>query len=334
MSNTVDYIIVGQGLIGSLLAIKLLDKGKRIIVFDNGHKSASSKVAAGIINPITGRKYVKSWMIDQLLPVALKTYQEISSQLNIEILHTLNVIRSLNSVREENDWEARLGDPEYQAYMAQSTDFSPGASLEASLAYGEITKAYRIDLPLFIATVRKKLIAKGLLITEEFDHNALVLGSTLAYKQVQSRNIVFCEGAKVADNPLFCDKDWRPVKGEILIIHAPDLQLQKNLRHNLFITPLGEHHYWVGANYIKDFEDDEPTQAEYTRLLEMLKKIVKTDFEVIDHLAGIRPATKSRRPILGRHTDHDNIFLINGMGAKGASLGPYWVNQFIRTNCP
>ncbi|MFZ9412615.1 MAG: FAD-dependent oxidoreductase, partial [Opitutales bacterium] len=50
-------MIVGQGLAGSLLAQELRRRGRKVHVVDDGWKSASSQVAAGLMTPLTGRRF-------------------------------------------------------------------------------------------------------------------------------------------------------------------------------------------------------------------------------------------------------------------------------------
>ena len=67
-------LIVGQGIAGTVLSYKLSQRNISHKVLDNNHQSAATHAAAGLINPITGRNYVKSWMIDDLLPEACLLY--------------------------------------------------------------------------------------------------------------------------------------------------------------------------------------------------------------------------------------------------------------------
>jgi len=53
----VDFLIVGQGLAGSLLAKELLRRGRTVHVVDDRWKSSSSQVAAGLMTPLTGRRF-------------------------------------------------------------------------------------------------------------------------------------------------------------------------------------------------------------------------------------------------------------------------------------
>ncbi|MEL7021711.1 MAG: hypothetical protein AAGK47_08885, partial [Bacteroidota bacterium] len=40
-----------------------------------------------------------------------------------------------------------------------------------------------------------------------------------------------------------------------------------------------------------------------------------------------RPTVKDRRPFLGKHPDFSRLAIFNGLGTKGASLGPYFAQQ-------
>jgi glycine/D-amino acid oxidase-like deaminating enzyme len=53
----VDFLIIGQGLAGSLLVRSLRSRGCRVAVVDDRWQSAASQVAAGLMTPLTGRRF-------------------------------------------------------------------------------------------------------------------------------------------------------------------------------------------------------------------------------------------------------------------------------------
>lgn len=91
-----DFIIAGQGLAGSLLAWFLLKQGSTILVVDDGFQASSSRVAAGIIHPITGRRLVKTWQADTLIPFAFNCYREMESTLDSKFLMKLGYLKLLH----------------------------------------------------------------------------------------------------------------------------------------------------------------------------------------------------------------------------------------------
>jgi len=50
---------------------------------------------------------------------------------------------------------------------------------------------------------------------------------------------------------------------------------------------------------------------------------------LITHDWGIRPATRDRKPFLGRHPVHHQVYVFNGFGAKGVSLVPYFSTEML-----
>ena len=112
-----DVLIIGQGLAGTLLTRLLLKAGKTVQIIDAGHHGSSTKVAAGIVNPITGRRFVKSWLFSDLYPVAEKMYREIEQETGLELFHRKKIIRVLTTAEQENEWHSRSAWPEMKPHM-------------------------------------------------------------------------------------------------------------------------------------------------------------------------------------------------------------------------
>ncbi|MEL6925977.1 MAG: FAD-dependent oxidoreductase, partial [Bacteroidota bacterium] len=85
--------------------------------------------------------------------------------------------------------------------------------------------------------------------------------------------------------------------------------------------------YWIGSTYEREFEDEQPTAHGKAHLAEALENILSVPFEILEHRAAIRPTVMDRRPLLGTHASYPQLSIFNGLGAKGASLGPYWSNE-------
>lgn len=326
-----EYLIIGQGLAGTLIARELLNEGKTVLLLDDEHASSSSKVAAGIINPITGRNYVKSWMIDLLLAEANHTYEQISSSLAINAHRQLPILRSLHSPKEENMWSERLNDPIYERYV--SKDYEANERLldmiNAPLSFGVINNALQVDLASIISSFRTKMIKEEKLITCKFDFAKLQVSPKVRYEDIKADKIIFCEGAKVIENPYFNYLPFDPVKGEVLIINIKDGFQGVNLRDRQFITPIGNDLYWCGSGYKWKFENDKPSSEGKEDIKQQLDQILKVPYEIMEHKAAVRPATKSRKPLMGRHPKYDNVYIFNGLGTKGSTLGPYFAKEFI-----
>ena len=329
-SKEVDFIIVGQGLAGSLLAYLLLKKGKSIVVFDNHHKNSSSKVAAGIINPITGRRFVKSWMFDELRAFNEPFYKSFESDFGIEIFSDRKVYRILQKTKDVNEWNSRSAIEGYEEYMKLEDNCeSLKQKIHFSESVGVIRHAAQVNLPLLLQTMFEHLKNQDLIFSQEFDYKEVVIkNESVTYGNFTSKKIIFCEGQRGRFNPFFDYLPFEVSKGEILHVKIPGLKTENIIKDKLILTPLGYDQYWCGSNYEWNSKDDKPTKLIRKDFVKKLKQSLKIDFEVSDHLAAIRPTVKDRRPFLGIHPKYQQLAIFNGLGTKGASLGPYWANYF------
>jgi len=339
--QSVDYLIVGQGLAGTLIGWHLEQNGQTVYFVDPAHAHAASKVAAGLINPITGRRMVKSWLIDDLLPKARDTYQAIEQQFNISVMHPKPIIRVFLENGEVNLWDERSRDPLFERYATSVSESDGGAftSILDQPSLGETKQSLQIDLPLLIGTLRNYWLEKECLLTEQFDFEAMhLLPEGIQYKQIKAKQIIFCEGYKGKFNPFFGAKlPYRGAKGEALFITFPDHQFDRILKHKCFVAPLANNQYWIGSTYDWYYEDDSPTPEGKMYYQELLAKFLPIPYEIQDHRAAIRPTIKDRKPLLGRHWDHPQLILFNGLGTKGASLGPYFagaLTDFLLKDLP
>lgn len=326
-----DYIIVGQGIAGTLLAHFLLKHEQRILVIDNGYLTSSSKVAAGIVNPITGRRYVKSWMFDTLLDFAQETYQSLDESLKIKSFEQRNIVRVLFNNKEANDYYARSGEVGYSEYMLENAEMTEyEAILNPVFSIGEVTHSGKVNLGTIMSAFRQKLETSHQILTEQFDYEQLRLKSdSVQYKNIEAKRIIFCEGIKGTENPFFNYLPFNGAKGQVLIVRIPNFKPQKIFKHRLFIVPLEDDLFWIGATNENQYSDNLPTERGRLNLEKKLQKIIKVPYEIIEHQAAIRPNVKDRRPFIGQHPKFNNMFIFNGLGTKGSSLAPYFAHHFV-----
>lgn len=330
-----DYLIVGQGIAGTLLAHQLLQRDKRILVVDAVQQDAASQVAAGIINPITGRHFVKSWKIDALLPVAWSTYQQLEALLGCSILERRPLARFLADTKALNDWLVRSGNPDLQPYLEAEFEADFYRPFLRDFVGGvHIGQAGRVRLKALTAAFRTHLrqANTATLLEEVFDYGRLELSEDgVKYGAYQAQRVIFAEGYRVIHNPYFNYLPFTPAKGDVLLVRMPDYPAaDRLLKHGVFIVPLQEPGlYWVGSTYNHHYKHTAPQAEDAQRLQERLAQALSLPFEVVAHRAAVRPAVRDRRPLMGQHPEHDQLYLFNGLGAKGASLGPYWSQALV-----
>lgn len=331
MANS--FLVVGGGIAGSLTAFSLIEKGHMVRLYDNEETPGSSHIAAGMINPITGRKFVKSWLIDELLGDVRSMYGRIEKASGIQCLYPVELIRAIKSTAMLNDWSAKLLSDEYQSFMSDEVVQPPSTLKKAYVDYTLIKQAYRVDFKAIMEWIQDY---KGIdFRNQKFDYSQLTFdpNGKPVYNDQSFDVIIFCEGSGVRYNPHWNWLPFVPARGERLIIHAPDLRLHEVFNDGKIIIPLDNDQYWVGSNYDWDLLEPKATVEGLKELTDYLDSTISCDYSIVDHAAHVRPSSYNRRPFVGRHPKLNSCFILNGLGAKGASLAPYCANQLIGLIC-
>ncbi|WMX13699.1 MULTISPECIES: FAD-binding oxidoreductase [unclassified Aureispira] len=327
-----DYIIVGQGIAGTLVAHFLLKQGKKILVIDHKHHQAASMVAAGLINPITGRNFVKSWRIDDLIPFAITTYRALEQQLDIPILELKQVAMLFNSIKTENDWLVRSSNPDIADYVTNGFRLDFYKNFLTDIQNGvEFQQAGRVRLKDLVLAYQTLLQKEQSYLEEQFDYASLVIEQNqVSYKDMVAKRIIFAEGFQAIQNPYFNYLPFAPAKGDILLVKIPNYPAPNKLvKHGVFIIHLKEDLYWIGSTYNRDYKTISPLPKAKKSLIERLERILKLPFEVVEHIAAVRPTVRDRRPFIGQHPHFKALYLFNGMGAKGSYLSPLFAAEFV-----
>lgn len=319
-----DAIVVGQGLAGTVMAHRLQSLGQRVMVVDEARLSACSSVAAGIWNPVVFKRLSKSWMADEVLPAMHAFYQSCEIKLQQPLLSNRQLIKPLSDNNEMSFWARKVAG---NNYLDEGIHHYYQLSLADTVAgYSTVKQSGNLHVPLFLQSSRAYFKSGDALLEETFDHSELkVTAGAVRYKHIDARYIVFCEGWLVHKNPFFKHLPMKPAKGEVLTIKCEGLKIGEDIfNKNLFILPLGGGHYKVGATYQWDELSDLPSEQGKTELLDKLRSLLHVPFEVIHHQAGVRPSVIDRRPVLGRHHGHQQLFIFNGFGTKAVMLAPYF----------
>ncbi|MTG98107.1 MULTISPECIES: NAD(P)/FAD-dependent oxidoreductase [Myroides] len=325
----VDYIVVGTGLAGICFTEKLISEGKSFKVIDNEGRS-SSWIAGGMYNPVVLKRFTEVWKIDEQLDIALPFYQGLEKKLGIQFLYPMPLFRRLLSVEEQNNWFHAADKPNLERYLAPKLSRMDINGVEAPFGYGEVKYTGYLETHDLITNYRNYLHEKDCYLKESFDFDQLTYSSEcVTYKGIQARHIVFAEGYGLLNNPFFKELPLDGTKGELMLVKIPDLKIDFMLKANVFIIPIGNDIYKVGATYNWEDKSDDPTQEAKEELIQGLKDIIDLDFEIVLHTAGVRPTVKDRRPLLGRSLESDRIHVLNGLGTRGVLLGPFVASKLF-----
>ena len=308
-----DFLIVGQGLAGTCLAWELERAGIPFEIIDVGHGSAASLAAAGIINPITGRRLVKSWRIDTLRPAARAFFQELESVLRVPLWRDLRVRRTFADERERR----------VLAEKRAKGELAPFAG--ADLATGDgfwIEGAARVDLPALLAAARARWQASG--------HLRSATSSSLATEAGRYNLVIDCRGVAGAQEEAFSFVPWEFSKGEMLEIAVAGLAPAEIINCGQWVLPVAEGLAWVGATHQPGMVQSATTPEGRTALEASARRLLGgRDFAVTGHRAGVRVNLPDKHPTAGRHPLQTRWGVINGLGAKGALHAPALARQWV-----
>ncbi|MBL7953267.1 MAG: FAD-dependent oxidoreductase [Flavobacteriales bacterium] len=321
-SFTHDVIIIGQGLAGTVLSETLAQRGKRVMVFDAPRPGRASHVAAGLVNPVSLRRTVLTWRASEMLAIAGAFYRDLGLQYDTAFWHPTPLAVLFPTAQEAGIWQLRMKDPEMMRFLRLDTSADPALDqLPQPYGRGIIDRSAWVDVSKMLEAYRAQALAAGELEERSIeasdirrsDDGVELLGRTAPL-------LVHCSGPFAQVDGLV------QVKGEGLTVRIPDLHATKAIHRGVFMLPVGDEVYRVGSTFAWNDVWSGPSADAQRYLLDRLERLVEREVEVLDHWCGVRPASKDRRPILGRVGRHEVVF--NGLGSRGVVLAP-WCAQHL-----
>jgi FAD dependent oxidoreductase len=315
--NNKNYTIVGQGLAGSILAYMLIQEGQNVQIYDAPDITSSSKIAAGIYNPVTGKRLVKTWLADTIFPFLEEFYPTLETELKAKFFHPVPIFHPFADVAMQKFFKSdHVADDFSDFATAEFENTHRQEIVNSTLGGIAISHTGWVDLKVMLSAFREYFLERFFLTGNKFEEKSE--GIT-----------IYCQGFESTKNSYFNYLPFNPVKGEILNIEIQNLDIQEIINQGVFVIPLGDNQYRLGATYTWDELDNIPTETGRNNLTEKYQKLMKPSMEILSHQAGVRPATKDRRPFIGMHPEFENIGIFNGLGSKGVSLAPYFAKQFV-----
>ncbi len=333
-TETFSVLVVGQGLAGSWLSYFLWKNGISFRIIDNFHFKSASTVAAGLMNPIVPKRLTATWKSEELFPDYISaTYNEVESFLQQKVYFPDTLIHKLFYHQDDIlAWESQR-QKEQGSWLGPVVYENLNPKLTPHLGYATIKHSAWVNIPLLIQSFQTKFLELGVLLQEKFDYSNLESQEVVQYQGKKFEKVIFCEGSQMVNNPWFGHLPFNPTKGEELLISIPNLDMEQVGYAGLHLIPFGENKYLVGSTFRWDDLSQDSTEWAKDQILEKFQKVYDGPFEVLEQTAGIRPAAKDRRPLVGFHPNHPTLGVFNGLGTKGLLLGPlmadYWVQHLI-----
>ena len=330
---TIDYLIIGQGLAGSLLAWELMQRNCKVMIIDNGKESAS-QVAAGLINPVTGMRFVTSKDIDILLPTAKQCYSQLTDIFQNNLYIEKPMLRLLRNEPELKHCLKRLEQPDYQDYLgAIAQPDNDEHELLTPFGFLEQKQTGYLLTRQLLSCLKDFFIAKDSYRIAAINYQDIQLQPSLRWQDISPKQIIFCEGHHAIHNPWFSWLPFQLVKGEILTLehhsHLPD----KILNFKNWLIPLNYEQIRIGATFDRDNLNTLPTESGKNELLMALNSILPNlpTVTLLSHQANIRPCTLDKQPFIGQHPRYSQLSIFNGFGAKGSLQIPWHSQQFANS---
>jgi len=318
----VDYIIVGLGLAGLAFTKELEQHHKSFIVFEDNSQN-SSLVAGGAYNPVILKRFTPVWNAIEQLEIALPFYAALEIQFKKKYDYPIDIYRIFKSFEEQNNWFSATDNPALSNYMIPKVINEKHIGVIANYGFGKLTNTGRIDTNALIEDYRNYLNKNNVLINEKFDYPKLGISNyKVDYKLITASKIVFCEGFGLKENPYFNYLPMQEAKGELITIHAPNLNVDFLIKAPVFVLPLGNNYYKVGATFNWNDKTKLPTEEGKLELVTKLNTFITVDYKIVEQNAGIRPTVKDRRPLVGKHPTHQNLAILNGLGTRGVMIAP------------
>lgn len=308
--NHPKILIVGQGLAGTALGWSLGRAGIEWRMIDAGHEHAASRIAAGVINPVTGQRWVKTWKVDELWPEAKQYYQDIGADLGVSLWREMKVRRYWRTEKQERVLRAKMERGVLAPYIESIYEHSC-----------VIAPVGRVDVAAMLTAARQRWLAEGRLTVGRVDWKAL--------ENDDDTLVIDCTGAAARVGP-FCDWDFAVSKGEVLRVSAPKLNPDLVLHRGHWVLPVENADAWLGATHEPGIDNVEPTEVAREALLATAEKLTGETYTPTEHLAGLRLASADMHPVVGRHPDYLNRGIFSALGSKGVLYAPWLARQWVK----
>lgn len=325
----IDYIIVGLGLVGLAFVEELITAKKSFLVFEDDSQT-SSLVAGGVYNPVILKRFTPVWNATQQLEMALPFYEKLAEKFQQNFDQKFVTKKVFKSIEEQNNWFEALDKPKLRNYLDPCLDTQKYDGIHGDLGFGNVRETGRIDTKKLVVEYRKYLHKINKIRFEKFDHSQIQFQENgITYQNVTAKKIVFCEGFGLKQNPFFNYLPLNEAKGELLTIYAPKLTIDFLLKSTLFVLPLGNNYYKVGATFNWKDKTSKPSKEGRNELIEKLRKVVTIPYKIVEQSAGIRPTVKDRRPLVGVHPKYPQLVVLNGLGTRGVMIAPTVAHQLF-----
>ena len=331
-SNPWDFIIVGQGLAGTTLAWHLHDSGQRVLLIDAAQPVTSSKIAAGLITPITGQRLVLTSRFDEYLTLAREFYTGIEDRTGRKFFHPRTAVRLFQSDTERQQWSRRRLQPAYQAHLQAHLAIPQPAPLNdpnlGDAPHGGFAmSAYQLDVAAYLDASRSILASQSMAL--DWHRDVEFTADDIRVAGHRTLTLISCEGYAATRNPYFSWVPFKAAKGDILTVRFQAPLPPHSLHRGIWIAPTADPAIFkIGSTYDWENLDQRPSAPARAQIERKLQEFFHVPYHVLDHHAAVRPIIRESQAAIGLHPTHDRLGYFNGLGSKGSLLAPWFAQCF------
>ena len=322
-NSSLRIAIIGSGLSGSITANKLAKNNNfKVTVFDSQESRASSSPNAAMYPKLALGSDTRSQFVFQSYFYAASYYSENIPEFNNEGI----IFLSSNENKKDwinrfmkfnrNDIAHKISKNEIHELTGIEQDYSglkfniggclsPNKVCEHHLMHKNIEYKDSFYFESFEVNDHNKININFLNKESEdsYDYLILALGSGIK-KFIPSLNIL---------------------KGSLIALKNNKFKKVKiPINHSGYILPVKDGFSWIGSSHQKNVPTINQEDSD-EEILNNLNSLINTDIssnEVIKRWSGDRITTPNKLPICGTYKNHNNVFLIGGLGSRGLSYAP------------
>jgi len=286
-------------------------------------KSSSSRIAAGVYNPFNFRRVTPTWKALETTGTARNFYTGAEQLTGRSFHRSLDILRVFASAEEFVTWSLPVqGEADF---VTRISDEPQSGKAGTPFGYSVVTGGGIVNTQKFVEQTKLFFLGRNEFNNELFDAAKLEVTSegVIYDRRITAAKIIFCQGHLGSENSFFDPQMWAPTKGELIHVSIPGLGIQEVINGPVYLAPLGDDLYVCGATFRPGKSDEEITEEGKTELLTKLRTMISLPLEVTGQFAGVRPAGRDRKPLVGLHTEHKQIAIFNGAGSKGVLLYPF-----------
>ncbi len=324
-------LIIGQGLAGTSLAWQLWRRGTRFRIVDPDEPVTSSKIAAGLIAPITGMRLSLHENYAAWLCEAVRFYRDRERALGVRLLHARGHLHLFKNEGAQARWQKRKQELAVQPFIHRKAPRIPHDVFHHEHGGVQTRHAGWLDTAAYLSASQRAFDSLGCFMRGTVEQQDLIhTKDGVSWHGEDFGHAVFCTGWRAARMPWFDWVPFEPARGTILTARV-DLHGERRLINSgCWVVPLDDDIARIGSTYETRFTDPHGFDPEaMNELHAKIARLIKTPVQIEAQASAVRPVIRLQRTLIGTHPAHPRIGFFNGLGSKGALRAPAFARTLV-----